>query len=297
MKKAIVYGILSSLFFAVTFVLNRSMDIAGGSYLWSASLRFIFMLPMLYLIVRPKGAALVHTAIRQSPRLWILWSIVGFGLFYFPLTFASTYGPSWFIAGAWQITIVAGVLLTPLFGRKIPLRNLALSCIILIGVFLLSVDHATEIQIHQIVICMAAIIVAAFAYPLGNRKMMELCQASINAPQRVYGMTLCSMPLWVFLGLIAIWQSGLPDVGQVLQTFLVAVFSGIVATILFFKATDLVRENVKQLAVIEATQAGEVVFALLGGILWLGDSVPATMGVFGLVLIIAGMVVNSLYSR
>ncbi|MCY8260530.1 multidrug resistance efflux transporter family protein, partial [Bacillus spizizenii] len=49
--KAIVIGILASLFFAVTFILNRAMELSGGSWLWSASLRFIFMVPFLCLIV------------------------------------------------------------------------------------------------------------------------------------------------------------------------------------------------------------------------------------------------------
>ena len=44
-------GILASLFFAVTFVLNRTMELSGGSWLWSASLRYFFMVPFLIAIV------------------------------------------------------------------------------------------------------------------------------------------------------------------------------------------------------------------------------------------------------
>ena len=47
--------------------------------------------------------------------------------------------------------------------------------------------------------------------------------------------------------------------GLVFQSLCVALFSGVIATILFFKATDLVKENPRHLAVIEATQCGEVV--------------------------------------
>lgn len=43
--KEIALGILASLFFAVTFILNHAMEMQGGSWLWSASLRFFFMLP------------------------------------------------------------------------------------------------------------------------------------------------------------------------------------------------------------------------------------------------------------
>ena len=53
--KAIVIGILASFFFAFTFVLNRAMDLEGGSWIWSASLRYYFMVPMLLLIVMYRG--------------------------------------------------------------------------------------------------------------------------------------------------------------------------------------------------------------------------------------------------
>ena len=75
---------------------------------------------------------------------------------------------------------------------------------------------------------------------------------------------------------------------------MVALFSGVIATILFFRATDLVRGDPRQLALIEATQCGEVIFTLLGGILVLGDSVPGPAGMAGLALILAGMALNSL---
>ena len=52
MKKAFGLGILGSFFFAFTFILNRSMNLGGGYWLWSASLRYLFMLPMLWLLLR-----------------------------------------------------------------------------------------------------------------------------------------------------------------------------------------------------------------------------------------------------
>lgn len=79
-----------------------------------------------------------------------------------------------------------------------------------------------------------------------------------------------------------------------LQSFIVALFSGVVATLLFFEATNLTKHNAKQLAVIEATQSGEVLFTLLGGILFLGDQMPSVPGFVGILLIVAGMIGNSL---
>ena len=40
--KEIALGILASLFFAVTFILNHAMEMQGGSWLWSASLRYFY---------------------------------------------------------------------------------------------------------------------------------------------------------------------------------------------------------------------------------------------------------------
>lgn len=83
--KAILIGILSALLFSVTFILNRSMELEGGSWVWSASLRFFFMLPMLVIIVGYKGnikPALQH--IKAQPITWIFWSTIGFGFFIRP---------------------------------------------------------------------------------------------------------------------------------------------------------------------------------------------------------------------
>lgn len=48
MKKALFFGLLGSLFFASTFLFNRSMNLGGGYWLWSASLRYLFTLPVLW---------------------------------------------------------------------------------------------------------------------------------------------------------------------------------------------------------------------------------------------------------
>ena len=78
-----------------------------------------------------------------------------------------------------------------------------------------------------------------------------------------------------------------------MQSIIVAIFSGVIATILFFEATNMVKNNPKHLAIIEATQSGEVIFTLLGGILFLGDAMPAGTGFAGILVIITGMVLNS----
>ena len=51
MKKGILLGLLASFFFAFTFLLNRSMHLSGGSWVWSASLRYLFTFPIFALLV------------------------------------------------------------------------------------------------------------------------------------------------------------------------------------------------------------------------------------------------------
>ena len=294
MKKALFLGIFGSFFFAFTFVLNRSMNLSGGYWLWSAALRYVFTLPMMFApLIKGKKYMPVINDIKRNPIQWILWSAVGFGLFYAPLSMASVYAESWFTASVWQFTIVAGILLTPLFGKKIPLKNLLLSCIILVGIFMMQLPEIGNSSHRNIMAPLILIIIAAFSYPLGNRKMMAICKDRFSTIQRVFGMTFCSMPFWIACGLTAFVQTGLPSGGQLVQSLCVALFSGVLATVLFFKATDLVKENPKQLAVIEATQSGEVIFTLILGIMFLHDSIPSPVSFLGIGLIVAGMILNS----
>ena len=88
--RALWFGILGALFFAFTFIFNRSMNLSGGSWMWSASLRYLFSLPMLAVLAWRKGElAGVLSAIKKAPLTWLIWSTVGFGLFYGPLSLAS----------------------------------------------------------------------------------------------------------------------------------------------------------------------------------------------------------------
>lgn len=299
MKKAVFFGMASSFFFAFTFLLNRSMNLGGGYWMWTACLRYLLTLPMLGLLLLSGGReriTAVWKRINEKPGTWVLWSTVGFGLFYVALSFASAYGESWLVAASWQMVIVTGTLLTPLFGKKIPFKNVIMACVIVCGVLLLQMPNEPGQKLKGGLLVLLPILLAAIVYPLGNRKMMVYCPPELDATQRVFGMTLCSIPFWLVTALIAFLRSGLPGGGQVLQSCGVALFSGTIATTLFFHATSLVKENPRHLAVVEATQAGEVIFVLLGSILLLGDDLPSLLGFVGLALVVIGMVVNSLIS-
>ena len=307
MIQALLLGILSSLFFALTFVLNRQMQLSGGHWIWTSSLRFIFMLPMLWILVLPgKRYQAVFRQIRQQPLYWLTWSTVGFGFFYLFLCVAAAYGPSWMIASTWQITIIAGILLTPLFRtgkhsgaarHSIPVSQLAISIVIIAGVVMVQYKKGALSEVKENYLALFYIIIAAFSYPLGNRKMMAVVPDSMGTIERIFGMTLCSLPFWLILMIIGVLNNQLPSPEQIRQTFIVALSSGVIATILFFKATEMVKADMHQLAIIESTQAGEVVFTLLMGILLFKDQLPSPTALIGILIITSGIVVSGLTQK
>lgn len=305
--KPILIGIIAAFFFAFTFVINAAMEASGGSWIWSASLRYLFMIPFLLLIVlsRKNLKPLLHE-MNNNKKSWLIWSFVGFGLFYTPLCFAAAYSPGWLIAGTWQITIIAGTLLAPLFlitiytkegtvqlRSKIPMKGLLISFIILAGVSLMQLEHVAIVSPATLWFGFIPVLVAAFAYPLGNRKMMEICDGRLDAYQRVLGMTLASLPFWLILSLFGLLTVGGPSASQSFQILIVAISSGVIATVLFFKATDLVRGNMQMLGVVEATQSMEVLFALVGEVLFLSIALPSGMSLIGIVIVMAGMILHS----
>ncbi len=268
------------------------------------------MLPVLFVVVLGRGGmthALLH--LRQNLSPYLLWSSLGFGLFYALLCFGASFGEGWLIAATWQVTIIAGPLLTPFlfkpspsevgqsFFRRIPFRAMRWSLLILAGIFLMQWEHARALSLRQALFCVLPILFGAFMYPLGNRKMMEICEDKVDAFQRVLNMTIASMPFWLIVAVWAAVTHGPPSAAQAGQSVLVAPFAGVLATILFFAATNLVKQDPARLASVEATQAGEVIFALFGEMILLGAPFPSAFSLAGICLVMAGMVLHSLRSH
>jgi drug/metabolite transporter (DMT)-like permease len=309
--KPIILGIFAAFFFAFTFILNRAMDLSGGSWIWSASLRYFFMIPFLVVIVLGRNNMTpLLLELKRQPWVWFKWSFIGFGLFYAPLCFSAAYAPGWLIAATWQITIISGSILAPLFSEtvktpkgiikvkgQIPFKGLSLSLIILLGILVMQVDHAKHLSLYELLLGVVPIIIASFAYPLGNRKMMDVCGGRLDTYQRVLGMTIASLPFWIVIAIFGTLTVGPPSIGQISQSGLVAISSGVVATILFFQATDLVQGNMHRLAAVEATQSMEVLFALAGELLFLHMPAPSLMSWSGIILVMAGMILHSYFSH
>jgi len=313
--RPVFLGILAALFFSSTYVLNSRMSLAGGSWMWTASLRYLFMLPLL-LVVTARGGnqGAVLRAIGRKPGAWLLWSTVGFGLFYAPLAFASDYAPAWAVAGTFQLTILAGPLLYPLFSRSrqgaaaspttsaslqrpipaIPWRTVRLSGIMLVGVLIIEQQQAVHNSGRQALLAALPVILSAASYPIGNRKMMAVCKGELRALDRMLGMTMASLPFWIALAIVAYLRAGWPTLGQLTQSAAVAVLSGVIATVLFFSATDRAAGDAHLLARVEATQAMEIVFTLAATLLFISSRLPAWPSFVGMALVVTGMVWQAL---
>jgi drug/metabolite transporter (DMT)-like permease len=294
---AIGLALCSALFFTLTYVLNRSLVAGGGHWAWAVILRYLFTLPLLALALPLQGGlGALPRELRRHPRAWLSWSAVGFVLFGIPLTWAANSGPSWLVAGSFQVTVLAGPLLAPLIYRdhraKLAWRTLAIGVLIVAGVFALQWGHAQGRLRASDWLAVGAVALAAFAYPLGNRGLLlhlEHGETHLNAVQRVFGMTLCSWPLWLLFTPIAWFTIGPPTLREALLAGGVALSSGTIATVLFFRATDLVRREPTALAAVEAMQAAELLFATLLGVLFLGEAWPRGYALFGALAIVVGI--------
>lgn len=343
MIKLILLGLVAGAFFSSTFVLNELMSVAGGHWYWSASLRYVFMLILLSLIIASqhgtKRLIELWQIFRQYWQFWCVTGGIGFGLFYAGICYAADHASGWVVASTFMFTVVASLFVLYAFGRRFDKQVIIYALMIFIGVVCANISEAmhtsdaskiatTGLGIEHLlpVLLFGALpaLIAAFSYPIGNQLVW---QASHNAKQRhhipisptassaplvtswqrhiptidtelldngvsnafnkVWLMTLGSFPFWLLLG--AFIHPDLPSTGQVFNTFLVALCSGVIATSLFLYARGQANST-QEVAGVDATQASEVIFALIGGVLLLGTPLPSMLGWIGIALIVLGLV-------
>ncbi|WP_419764680.1 MAG: multidrug resistance efflux transporter family protein [Arcobacter sp.] len=201
------------------------MSVSGGHCLWSATLRYFFMIIFLVLVlIFQGGIQRVIDVCKLYLSNYIFWTIsgtVGFGFFYALICFSADFSPGWVIAATWQFTVVATLFVLIFFGKKFPKKIWFFSIIIFIGVCLVNLAH--------------------------------------------------------------------------METFdLKALFSGVFATSIFLYTRNIAK-NSNELAAVDATQATEVVFALIGGMIFLGTGSLNLIAIVGLVLIMAGLFLFTKY--
>ncbi|GFO61353.1 membrane protein [Geomonas silvestris] len=307
MTRLILLGVLSAFFFSGTFVLNRAMSLQGGSWVWTASLRYFYMLILLagWLVLAGRTRVL-KGVVAAFCRNWCFWTVaggIGFGVFYALLSFSASFAPGWVVATTWQSTILATPVVLLLFGKKVPRRGIFFTLLIFLGIVLVTVEQATSASLKEVLLGVLPVLGAAFAYPIGNQLLWEVRHGSnpllprIRDPVlddslgRVLIMVLGSLPFWILL--ILVTRPAAPSTGQLINTATVAVFSGVIATSLFFKARHLAKTPF-ELSAVDATQSTEVLFSLVGEIVLLHGSLPGVAGAEGIVLSVVGL---ALYVR
>lgn len=108
-----------------------------------------------------------------------------------------------------------------------------------------------------------------------------------NAFNKIWLMTLGSLPFWIVLGVLIHPEP--PATTQIFNTLLVALLAGVAATSIFLYAREQAVTS-SEVAGVDSTQASEVIFALIGGILLLNNTLPSALGLVGIGLIMLGLI-------
>ncbi len=229
---------------------------------------------------------------------WCLAGSIGFGLFYSMISFSASFAPGWVVATTWQMTILASPLVLYVFGKKVPWRACLFTLIIFAGIAAVNLGQSDQVSLQELILGGFPVLVAAFAYPFGNQMLWEAQRKGIgfipainhellNDPfSRILLLTLGTIPFWLILYMFI--QPPAPSLGQATSTFLVALFSGVIATSLFLHARHLAA-NSYQIAAVDSLQSGEVLFSLIGEILFLGGVFPNLTGMGGIILTLTGL--------
>lgn len=301
MVALIALGLCSGLFFSSTFVLNRLMSLEGGHWVWSASFRYLFMVLFLIGLIRifqgKHALGAILKLFREHLLFWIVSGSIGFGAFYALICYSADYAPAWVVAATWQITIIASLCVLMLFGRSFPKRVWFFSLIIVVGVGLINTSHVVTFDGAEFLKGALPVLIAAFCYPFGNQLVWEskhghryfpkITSSLVdNAFNKVLLLSLGSVPFWIVL--VALLTPPAPLPSQIYNTALVALLSGIVATSLFLLARHRAQKP-SELAAVDATQASEVVFALVAEMLFLGATLPNAQAWLGMACVFVGL--------
>ncbi|CBL44057.1 conserved hypothetical protein [gamma proteobacterium HdN1] len=312
MAKTLFYGILAALFFSTTFLLNRVISLDGGHWVWTAVLRYGFVLAFLAVGLLLTGhVRLILAAVRifrEHVWFWTFTGSIGVGVFYSTICFSAAYAPSWVIAATWQSTILITPLLLLAFGRKVPMTGFAFALLVFAGVLLINVEHASETSLEMALLGAIPALVSAIAYPIGNQLVWEARMGErfkkfiphIDDPEldnsfcKILVLTFGSVPFWLML-LLVTWPPA-PSDSQYMNTAVIALCSGVIAYSLFLLARQRAR-NSFEITAVDATQAFEAVFTLAGELLLAGGALPSAGGWLGVALIVVGVMSYSLRQR
>ena len=302
----VLLGLLAALFFSTTFIVNRAIGLAGGHWVWTAVLRYAWVIVLLggYFLIRGRLGHVI-AAFRRHLWFWILAGSIGYGVFYASLTYASTRAPGWIVACTMQFTILATPIVLLGFGARVRRSGIALLLLIVAGIVLVNLDQRSATMAQMLGV--APVLLAAFAYPLGNQLVQEGRNGgrgwipalddpiSADASARVLLLTLGSVPFW--LAVLGLPHTALPTAQQVVGTGIVALCGTVIGTSIFLVARQRAGKDPDAIAKVDATQAGYTAFTLAGEIVFLGAVFPGLLGMTGLVLVLGGLAFYTMGSR
>lgn len=300
-RRSVALGLLGSVFFSITFIVNRAIGLAGGHWIWTAVLRYAWVLVMLGAWFLARGR--MRDVVRAFRHHWLFWTVagtIGYGAFYASLTMASTRAPGWIVACTMQSTILVTPLVLLAFGRRVRHTGLALLLVIFAGIVLVNLDHRGETTLAD-ALGVLPVIIAAFAYPIGNQLVQEASHGghgripalhdgiTRDASARVLLLTIGSVPFWLLLLLAP--HPAIPTSQQLLGSFVVALTGTVIGTSIFLFARQGAGQDANAIAKVDATQAGYTAFSLAGEVLLLNAALPGPLGFAGLVLVLGGLAV------
>lgn len=296
-------GLLSAFFFSATFLINKVIANDGGHWFYSASLRYLYTLSFLAIIlIVTKGWDYFKDVLSEYKNHFIFWNIsgtIGFGIFYAMICFAAEYSPAWILVTTWQLTIFASIFVLFIFGKKLSKITL-LSCLLVVfGITIVNFSHFKLEDSSTLILASLPVLIAAFAFPFGNQLVWEEkkkrdIKVLNNAFSKVFLLTLGSSPLWILLFIFI--DAGVPSSGQLINVAFISIFSGVIATSLFLYARSQADTSSK-IMIVDATISGEVLFTLLCEILFLNALFPSLAGVIGIVITIMALFIMVYFDK
>ncbi len=293
MVRTIAIGMLAAAF---------AMSLEGGHWVWTASLRYAYMLVFLSLgLIFFKGTNRFLEVLGVFVEHWFFWMLagcMGFGVFYSLLSLSASYAAGWMVATTWQMTILATPIVLAGFGRRVTSKGLLLIGLVFMGIVLVNIEHAISSSMEEVILGGFPVLIAAFSYPIGNQMVWEARLGGKGPIPRISSavvedsfacvllLTIGSIPFWIVLVLVTAPPP--PSSGQLINTAMVALLSGVIATSLFLHARNLCA-HAGEIAAVDATQAMEVVFSLMGEIVFLQGVFPSMIGMAGVALTTLGL--------
>lgn len=291
----LLLGLLSSMFFSVTFILNKLMSNSGGHWFYLAFLRYFFTILFLLFMFCFKQKGFIKGLFKEYFTNFKFWSkagISGFGVFYALLCYSAKHSPAWILVTSWQFTIFASLIVLHFFGKKLKKSTIYFTILVLVGISLVNISYFETFDFYVFLKASLPVFVASFFFPYGNQLIWEEQQKRNNIYlsnpfSKIFLMVLGSSPLWILLFLI--FDVGYMSLNTIINAAFVSLFSGIIATALFLYARSLANSSSK-IMIVDSTISGEVLFTLFAEMLFLGLAMPNIYGFFGIFITILSLV-------